>query len=933
MKNGNATCTREELGFRSTALGLLQDVTGAVGELVRVYTTDGANKDGWLDSWLLRRTRLHYDGNISEDEQIVSVTSTVTGASTLPKRPGLRLVSITPHYFRGFKNLPNAIDLTGGLVVFEGKNSSGKTSLAEAIEFLFTGSLSRREDHGTGSTAELENCIVNQFRPIGMSTFVEATFVKHLGTPNQKHIVLKRVLTRDYGVTSTSACESKLHMNGTGLSKQDENAILEKMFSLVPPLLMQHTLRSFVHSVPRQRRQYFERILALDGLTELIREAVIGDAKLPELKSPTGSSGLLRWTNLIDQLKDSEAKATANKVKSIERKHRSKALDSALIDVARLEFSSPSANLAETEAWIDQLQHDARQESFPPLAKLRPKQQPSYELPNTLAGTEQRKSNVESRWKEYEEAHAAINAVQEGALVIADALEKMVQASLIDREKAVQLCPLCVHKNPITLTQKRLQEIGGWKPLVESENQAWANLDTEIKDLKHDLSTLVQEASNTLPDLPDLSDYLNNEPSELSDAVSKLIAVRSQIETDVRQTLDKSQSLTTTETDRFATLADVTDFATDCTTCIDKLKSLPRHAERYGRALAALENAIGRVAASDEEYKKRESWLACAKSQEAILDDFVWEEAKLSSQKDLENVRTELINFRGKYLDGMRGMFSDGMQEVWSSLRGDTYSAFSNLHVPEPKGKGFPVVLEVKATLDDRHERKEVDAIKVFSESQVNALGIAAFVTRSRLLGHDFLILDDPVQSMDEDHFKTFARDVLPPILDEGRQVILLTHNETFARDISYWHHERSDYVTLRTRLSRKDGCLVDEGNRRFSERLRGAEKLANEGNHKEAWLPVRFAIERLYTLTKIKHGSNGFDPDSWKDQTAEYMWDGGGVGTIISNINPNAGKRLKEILTMTAGGSHDKGVHGTTDLIEATKFLRQLGSEIKIAD
>ena len=84
---------------------------------------------------------------------------------------------------------------------------------------------------------------------------------------------------------------------------------------------------------------------------------------------------------------------------------------------------------------------------------------------------------------------------------------------------------------------------------------------------------------------------------------------------------------------------------------------------------------------------------------------------------------------------------------------------------------------------------------------------------------------------MDEEHFKTFARDVLPPILDEGRQVIILTHNETFARDISYWHYERSNYVTLRMRLSRKDGCLVDEGNRRFNERLRGADNWPTKVN------------------------------------------------------------------------------------------------------
>ena len=169
--------------------------------------------------------------------------------------------------------------------------------------------------------------------------------------------------------------------------------------------------------------------------------------------------------------------------------------------------------------------------------------------------------------------------------------------------------------------------------------------------------------------------------------------------------------------------------------------------------------------------------------------------------------------------------------------------------------------------------------------------------------------------------------------MNEGRQVIILTHNETFARDISYWHHERSDYVTLRARMSQGDGCVVDEGNRRFSERLRNAEKLAKEGDFKEAWIRVRFAIERLYTITQVKYGPSNFVPDLWKDQTAENMWNGGGVGSIIAGKDPNAGKRLKEILMMTVGGAHDKGESGFTDLIGATKFLRELGSRMKVSD
>ena len=633
------------------------------------------------------------------------------------------------------------------------------------------------------------------------------------------------------------------------------------------------------------------------------------------------------------QLKNPEAKALAQKVKSVAPKNQPRALADALIRTAILEFASIDADFAEVVTWVEQQQNSARQKSFPPLAQMQPKQQPKYDLSTTLARPEERKANIETSWKSYESARALTNAVQQNALAIANALEGMIQSGLIDREKAVQLCPLCGHESPSTLTRERILEIDGWKPLAEVERLARAEFDSAIDGLKGDLRILILHASDTLPDLPYLDQYLDGASSELVNAASTLVEIRNRIETVVRPHLDMAQLLVKSEMGRIDTLAEVEAYVSERIACIEHLRSLPEHAEEYRQALRSLETIVGQTASSDEEYRSRQSWLSCAKSQVDVLDDLKWERAKIASQKDLAAIRNELIRFRGQYLEGQRASFSQGMQEVWSCLREDSYSVFSNLQVPEPRGKGFPVVLEVKATLNDGVKTKEIDALRVFSESQVNALGIAAFVTRSRLLAHDLLIFDDPVQSMDEDHFKTFARDVLPPILDEGRQVILLTHNETFARDISYWHHERSDYVTLTARMSQKDGCVVEEGNRRFSERLRNAEKLAKEGELREAWIRVRFAIERLYTISKIKYGPSNFVPDSWKDQTAEYMWDAGGVESIIAGIDPSAAKRLKEILDMTRGGAHDKREHGLTDLIGAAKFLRELGSRMKISD
>ncbi len=223
-----------------------------------------------------------------------------------------------------------------------------------------------------------------------------------------------------------------------------------------------------------------------------------------------------------------------------------------------------------------------------------------------------------------------------------------------------------------------------------------------------------------------------------------------------------------------------------------------------------------------------------------------------------------------------------------------------------------------------------MDALRVFSESQVNALGIAAFVTRSKLLGHKMLIFDDPVQSMDEDHFKTFAQDVLTHVLTEGFQVVLLTHNDMFARDVSHCHYDHPGYVTMSLRLSRREGCVVEEGNRRFSERLKLAENKIDEGKLTEAWKLIRIAVERLYTVVYTKYGPADFNPDNWRDQGTEYMWNSG-VGTVIEAKAPGIGIKLKDILDMGVSGGHDKPPRGETDLRGSIQLLKSLPGILQV--
>ena len=288
------------------------------------------------------------------------------------------------------------------------------------------------------------------------------------------------------------------------------------------------------------------------------------------------------------------------------------------------------------------------------------------------------------------------------------------------------------------------------------------------------------------------------------------------------------------------------------------------------------------------------------------------------------------MSYRQQFLEARRQSFNTHIERIWNDLRKDRYSSFSHINIPRPSGRGFPVAIELKANLDDAETRQQVDVLKVFSESQVNALGVAAFVTRSKLLGHRMLVLDDPVQSMDEDHFKSFARDLLSDVLEDGFQIILLTHNGTFARDVSHYHYDRPDYVTMSIQHSRRKGSGLTEGNRRVVERLKLAERRVDDGNRAEAWRLIRLAVERLYTVLRIKYGSSAFNPESWQHQSAEYMW-GQGVGAIVSNRLPDSADRFKEILDMTAGGAHDTEPQGETDLRNSIAFLRSARNDLKV--
>ena len=920
------------------ALGLLSAAQNAGASLVREFPgKEDSEHPNWLDVWFRTRIEQHYNGTLTDKDKMFSLDVPTKQTNIAPPAPPVRLEWVQANYFRGFHEAITTINMSDDLIVLEGANSSGKTSLAEALEWLFTGSLSRRTNSNNGNSREFEDCVTNQFRPENVETWVSAKFAVAAGGGGSQGFTLRRVLKQDFGRTASSICVSVLFQDDKELDVVSEKAVLDKYFAGVPPLLMQHTIREFVHADPNKRREYFERLLGLDELTDLIRQAVVSDDKLIEFSSPLNDEFSKMWAELGSFLQNEQSKKTHNLLLGGSSEITHQTVVDALLAIAKDELPAMVEGLDQGQQILAALraeQAGVRQNSFPLLSRLRPRRLLSDDPHNIFDATDLERccEQIRDRWADYEPAMLAVATIGDTNLAVAKAFKLLFDAAIIQRGTDSQTCPLCAHEEVETLSNDRIATIESWDPIRAVELQAGKELERGISALTKLISNALEYYSDVLPELPSEAEWettLNAVGDRLRDAANELKTIPDQ-RADLLSAVANARELIEETPLRFKNHEHCESFITRAVNVLNELSIVPVAGKSYSDAFLAVEAAVGAEASLDPAYRQRESLIVCNENPAEICQDLRWAQAKRYAQGDLEKIRGALMTYRQQFLESRRQSFNSQMEEIWGALRKDSYSSFSHVNIPKPSGRGFPIAIELKATLDNREDQYEVDVLKVFSESQVNALGVAAFLTRSKLLGHRMLIMDDPVQSMDEDHFKTFARDLLRQILADGFQIVLLTHNYTFARDVSNHHYDRPGYTTMSVQHSRTKGSIITEGNRRVHERLKLAEHRMDEGDVDGAWRFIRLAVERLYTITYRKYGKLDFDPNSWQHQTAEYMWNEG-AGQIIQEKFPGSAGRLKEILDMTAVGAHDAQSRGETDVRDSVAYLRLALNGLKV--
>ena len=178
----------------------------------------------------------------------------------------MKFIWIEVEGFRAFGTEAQRIDLSSSLTILTAENSQGKTSLAEAIEWLLTGCTSRRDLH-SGAKAEFIGSLRNVHAPANCPVRVTA----HIDLDGSRAVTIERVLTADYH--GSTPCSSILRADGTEITSIDAIGFPLSRGKLPAPVLLQHVLRYVLSAAPQERTGYFKAILELDDL-ELIRREI-----------------------------------------------------------------------------------------------------------------------------------------------------------------------------------------------------------------------------------------------------------------------------------------------------------------------------------------------------------------------------------------------------------------------------------------------------------------------------------------------------------------------------------------------------------------------------------------------------------------------------------------------------------------------------------
>lgn len=699
-----------------------------------------------------------------------------------------RINWISVQGFRSFGAASQRLDFNSRLSVVWGSNSQGKTSLAEAIEFLLTGRTVRRE-FVASATREFSDCLRNAHLDAGAEVSVTAEVV---GSDGVAHTV-KRRLTSDY--SATAACASDLTIDGTAAQDLSALGIRLSHPPLAAPILMQHSLRFVLSAKPQERTDYFKALLEVADLEE-IRAAI--DHSKPGTAGPSDP--------LVRKLEGCTGRAElSNALRPLLREDPTAArLRGALAaGVSALLPADDGADkpLEERVAQLKVILADKRKTSFPVGGLQR-------------GSTERRRQPEAAVWKDLHDFADRVAAVDKEAARLTQLFAQLLQVPSVAGASAPVDCPVC--ETAGGLTPARIEAIRSEVKATAEYRESHGKAVAHLRALSSIAELAERVARQTIPPsvawdtnaraergfgeqaMLDLLGEGEREriaawKAEDASLVVALAAV-SELASQLRVQLSslKLDDLTKDQVDQVKTEFERLE---GCATALDAAATdaLPA----YEAILKSLEEEVGK-------RTKTEGWqdlVELVEARDKLLSALIGLKARQQAVAEWERAIRDVDAAIAQVFDAKFADLGSEITRWWKLLRPDELTTFAGVQ-RAGTGRRF---IDLKAGLAPNAGGSGVkvrDAVAVFSDSQMNCLGLAAFLARGVREKVGFVVLDDPVPASDREHRAMFLHKVLEELVNAGFQVILLTHDDDTWKDVQ----ERYKHLNLDTYIL----CLND---------------------------------------------------------------------------------------------------------------------------
>ena len=828
-----------------------------------------------------------------------------------------RLRKLEVQGFRSFGTGRQSFDVSETVTVLWGGNSQGKSSLAEALEFLFTGEIVRRELLASAKD-EFADSLRNAHIPVATPVTVEAI----IDCPDGVSRRLRRSLVDDF--KGSTACTSRIEIDDKPVTEAD---LLKQLgVKLMPaplraPVLAQHTLGYIFSAAPADRATYFRAVLDTQDLEDFRNAVAALEAALPAPQLPELQA--LASVEAIPEVAASAKKMRTAKTKPALDKQIAAGLEALFAAIG----ISPKPTRSERAAQLDEALEAKRSKTFPVelfgRRSFSPWVGPEQTLTDVLAAFARERNAVEAETQR-------LVALFTAALSI----------DTINTAHAPIDCPLCA--TATSLTPERIAHVREQVAANAAYQAAERAVAQELRALDVSLSSLGQSDEQSLPRfgrttsverrkqgftiaklaalVPDAtvrSDWLRayrNLRRSCAALQSGIRASRARIK-DALNDLAHWQDATLLSADLDAVRVAAAGFEA----------AQNEYAEPVRRLSEALNAAIDRTSST----AGWQELAAFGRDPDPLWRDLEKHRQHLGKVKALQAALKEIDAANGMVADEKFDYLSRGIKDWWERLRPGEPSFFEAV---KRRGTKTRRTIDLKVGLSahtDRKDPKMRDAIAVFSQSQLHCLGLSLFLARVAEEGTGFVVLDDPVLSSDDDFRPNFEASVIEALLAAGIQVIVLTQDYKSWKNIGH----RWDFRGVRQlQLVRNDpiiGTEVRSENDQLASMLAKSLPFINSQDpeqRKQGATQLRQAIERFCKelIVRDRHAAGDglaaltdYDGKNFGDFKTK-------VETLLTKDPSHRGK-LRSAHSYVTPGPHDDQPPSTGELKQAAGDLKAL--------